>query len=154
MLFQEDSNLVIYDISGRPIWASSTYDGSSDTFRIKTHYWQFHDDHMFISDKVGRAAWGSFPSIAHNNMIIWLRSQLGGPSNYCLDAWENKSGYPTKLNAWNGKGGQRWNVFPDGTIRNKDTNQCLYVQDSENESVVYTTHACGDPLTIWQVNND
>ncbi|KAG0056767.1 hypothetical protein BGZ89_002011 [Linnemannia elongata] len=123
MLFQQDGNLVIYDISGEPIWASSTYDGSPDTFRIKTHYWQFHDGHMFISDEVGRAAWGSFPSIARNNVIIWLRNQLGGPSNYCLDAWENKSGYPTKLNAWNGKGGQLWNVFTDGTIRNMDTNQ-------------------------------
>ncbi|KAF8922962.1 hypothetical protein BGZ47_005194, partial [Haplosporangium gracile] len=123
MAFQGDGNFVIYDVTGKTIWASGTYDGSPDIFRIKIEFWQFRDGHMFISDAVARAAWATFPSIAHNNVIIWLSNRMGGASNYCLDARENKSGYPTKLNAWNGKGGQRWNVFTDGTIRNKDTNQ-------------------------------
>lgn len=155
MVFQDDGNLVIYDVTGKAIWASGTYDGSPDIFRIKTEFWQFRDGHMFISDAVARAAWATFPSIAHNNVIIGAKNQLGGPSNFVLDAGENKSGWPTKLSAWkSGKQGQRWNVFTDGTIRNKYTNQCIYVQDSENESIVYTTHACGDAKTIWQLNGD
>ncbi|KAF9132211.1 hypothetical protein BG015_003736 [Linnemannia schmuckeri] len=128
MAFQGDGNLVLYDVTGKAIWSSATYDGSPDRFRINAEFWQFRDGHMFISDLIGRSAWGTFPSFAHTDVIIGARALWGGSSNFVLDAGENKSGWPTKLSAWkNGKQGQRWNVFTDGTIRNKHrhTGKCL-----------------------------
>ncbi|KAG0292336.1 hypothetical protein BGZ96_004296 [Linnemannia gamsii] len=154
MAFQGDGNL-IYDVTGKAIWASGTYDECPDIFRIKTEFWQFRDGHMYISNKAGRAAWATVPSTAYDNVIIGAKDQLGGPSRFVLDAGENKSGWPTKLSAWKtDKPEQRWNIFTDGTIRNKYTNQCIYVQDSENGSIIYTTHACGDAKTIWQFPGD
>ncbi|KAK3839875.1 MAG: hypothetical protein J3R72DRAFT_511502 [Linnemannia gamsii] len=129
----DDGNLVIYDISGKPIWSSGTQDRSPSNFRLKTEYWQFRDGHMYIFDANGRASWGSSSSVAHNKVPIQQKSHDGGSSGYCLDA--GKTGIPL-LNKCNGSDNQLWTIFTSGFIMNT-RGLCLADLYSKNESQVY-----------------
>ncbi|KAG9070378.1 hypothetical protein KI688_009715 [Linnemannia hyalina] len=151
MYFQEDGNLVIYDIKGKssvckPIWSSVTHDGSPRNLRLKAVDWQFRDGHMSITDGSARAVWGSFIYIAHSKVPIQQKDRDGGASGYCLDAGMNGSGAGTILNICNGDN-QKWELHFDGTIRNPSAGKCL---DNMGQQLVVGNKIQGwDCINAW-----
>ncbi|KAI1315431.1 hypothetical protein EDD11_000764 [Mortierella claussenii] len=155
IIFQTDGNLVIYDKNGVAAWSSASYFGSPDAFRLKVDEWQFQDGHMYLTDSAGRAVWGTFPALAHADVTIQQKNPDGGSSGYCVDSGRN-SGGPTYLSHCDtNRDFQRWNIFSDGSICNKQTGLCLYDLHGENDKYV-AVDVCNlnDKRYQWQLHGD
>ncbi|KAK3804969.1 MAG: hypothetical protein JOS17DRAFT_816237 [Linnemannia elongata] len=157
--FQTDGNLVIYDKNGVATWSSASYFGAPDAFRLKVASWQFQNGQMYLSDSVGRAVWGTYPAIAHQDVRIQQKNMNGAVSGYCVDVQVgelvDKGGGFSYLNVCNGSDQQRWNIFTDGSIRNKRSGLCLNAPILGDEQRVYLD-PCNrnEKSQQWQLRGD
>ncbi|KAK5799790.1 hypothetical protein F5H01DRAFT_398729 [Linnemannia elongata] len=164
IMFQNDGNLVIYDVNGVATWSSGSFFGSPSASRIAARCWHFIKGQMYITDATGMSAWASSKTFAHRDKTIQLKSRDGGKSGYCLDALdiEGSRGKSVILNGCdNNNRKQRWHVHTDGAIQNAGTSLCLDISaiDGRNESPVVLVE-CDHPddliqrMMKWEVRAD
>jgi hypothetical protein len=158
IIFQDDGNLVIYDIHGKPIWSTNTFDGSDDNFRIKISDVSFGDGKLSLASADGRAAYSSSDAmIAYRSAPIQPWSLDGGVSNFCLDVGKNREGEDTKLEKCNGSENQKWNVHVDGMISavKSSFSLCLTASKNTNGGIVYLASCAGGYSNQkWKLHND
>ncbi|KAF9120037.1 hypothetical protein BG015_006173, partial [Linnemannia schmuckeri] len=86
IIFQEDGNLVIYDIKGSAVWSSGTYFWSHSNMRLDPAFWAFWGGHFGILDPAYKLIWTPMKSFipTYKNVAIQLKG-----TNYCLDPGAN-----------------------------------------------------------------
>ncbi|KAG0270931.1 hypothetical protein BGZ95_001349, partial [Linnemannia exigua] len=127
IVFQLDGKLVIYDKDGA---ATGLPDPDSD----------------------GRPAWSSKVVGVHLDQRIAAKNSDGSHSGYCLHLVGNLKECDGTDNVTDVL---LYNIYTDGTIRNKRSGYCLYTHSTKNETPI-SHGACVviDPRYIWQVRDD
>ncbi|KAF8926278.1 hypothetical protein BGZ47_002826, partial [Haplosporangium gracile] len=155
LFFQADGNLVIYDKNGVATWSSDSFHGSPHASRIKVDYWQFHGGHMYLTDSSGRSSWATQNTEIHQKVPIQQKDRDGGATGYCMDIYLEVN--LTFLNMCNGSDKQLWNIYTDGTIRNKHRGLCLDASNTVNEHRVAVSPCVEhgkDERYLWDVRRD
>ncbi|KAF9996872.1 hypothetical protein BGZ79_009410 [Entomortierella chlamydospora] len=121
IIFQSDGNLVIYDAKRKATFSSATYIGGPNSQRLIPSFLGFEGGSFYINDGTGHPMWSS-SALYYTYADVSI--QLGS-TGYCLDAGGSVSGTRVLLWQCNGGANQKWDVYTDGSIRNRASGLCL-----------------------------